>query len=123
MHSITPSQACESLYASGHSLLEQGRVDDASVLFRTMLLADAADERGWLALGACHERMQQVVMAEELYSAGAQIARNKTRCLLAAARIFARQDDPRACEARDQAERFAVTDDERELIEAERSFQ
>jgi cytochrome c-type biogenesis protein CcmH/NrfG len=122
---MKPSQieACESLYAVGHSLLEKGRVDDASVLFRTMLVANAKDERGWLALGTCHERVNQAVMAEELYAAGAHIAEQKTRCLLALARLFAQQNDGRAEGLLEQAERFARTDEELALVEAERSYQ
>jgi cytochrome c-type biogenesis protein CcmH/NrfG len=117
-HDVTP---CDALYAAGHYMLERSRVEDAAVLFRTMLLADAADERGWLALGACHEQLEQLAMAEELYAAGAQMARTKVRCLLAAARVFSQLDDDRADEVLEQAERFARTDEEVELVEREMS--
>ena len=113
--------ACNALYAAGHHMLERDRVDDAAVLFRTMLLADAEDERGWLALGACHERLEQAAMAEELYSAGAQIARTRVRCLLAVSRLFRKLDDERAEEAFEAATDLAATDDEEELVELERT--
>lgn len=112
--------ACNALYAAGHHMLERDRIDDAAVLFRTMLLADAEDERGWLALGACHERLEQDAMAEELYSAGAQIARTRVRCLLAVARLFRRLEDDRADEALEAASELASTTDEEELVELER---
>ena len=112
--------ACRALYAAGHYMLERDRIDDAAVLFRTMLLADAEDERGWLALGTCHERLEQDAMAEELYSAGAQIARSRVRCLVAVARLFKRVGDNRADEALDAALDLAATDEEQELVELER---
>ena len=113
--------ACDALYAAGHYMLERDRVDDAAVLFRTMLLADARDERGWLALGTCHERLEQDAMAEELYSAGAQIARSRVRCLLAVARLFKRTGDDRADEAVEAASDLAVTDEDQDLVEYERN--
>ena len=112
-------EACDALYAAGHYMLGRDRIDDAAVLFRTMLLADAQDERGWLALGTCHERLEQDAMAEELYSAGAQIARTRIRCLLAVARLFRRLGDDREDEAIDAASELAVTDEDQELVEHE----
>ena len=109
-------EACDALYAAGHYMLERERVEDAAVLFRTMLLADACDERGWLALGTCHEVLEQDAMAEELYSAGAQIAKAPVRCLLAVARLFRRLGDDRVDEALEAAADIAVTDDERSLV-------
>jgi thioredoxin-like negative regulator of GroEL len=115
----TRTQACDALYASGFALLEQGRLDDASVLFRSMLVADSGDERGWLALGTCHERLQHLAMAEELYAAGAHLARKKTRCILATARILTQLGDARADGLLEQAERHATDDDEIALAQAE----
>lgn len=114
-------QACNALYAAGHHLLERDRIDDAAVLFRTMLLADAEDERGWLALGACHERLEQDAMAEQLYSAGAQLARSRVRCLIAVTRLLRRLRDDRALDALDAATELAATDEEEELVELERN--
>jgi hypothetical protein len=112
--------ACNALYAAGHHCLERDRIDDAAALFRTMLLADAEDDRGWLALGACHELLAQESMAEELYSAGAQIARNKVRLLVAIYRLFTRNGDDRANEALDAADERAAVEGEEELIQLER---
>ena len=118
--SLDARQACDALYAAGHYLLDRERVEDAAVLFRTMLLADPEDERGWLALGTCHERLEQDAMAEELYGAGAQIARAKVRCLVAVARLFTRIGDDRAQDALDAATDIAASDEEQELVEYER---
>lgn len=109
--------ACNALYAAGHHLLRRDRIDDAAVLFRTMLLADAEDERGWLALGACHEQLEQHAMAEQLYSAGAQLARTKVRCLVAVALLFTKLGDDRAGQALDAAMDLVTTDEEQELVE------
>lgn len=117
------TQAADALYSVGFTLLEQGRPDDAAVLFRSMLVLDAGDERGWLALGTCHERIAQRAMAEELYAAGAHIARRKTRCILAAARILTQQGDARAEGMLDAAERYAETEDEAALVNVERNIQ
>jgi Tfp pilus assembly protein PilF len=111
--------ACNALYAAGHHLLNRHRVDDAAVLFRTMLLADSTDERGWLALGACHERLDQDSMAEELYNAGAQIARSRVRCLVAVARLLRKGEHERADEALEIARDLAVTAEEVSLVERE----
>ncbi len=121
MNSLTEArEACDALYAAGHYMLGRDRIDDAAALFRTILLADARDERGWLALGACHERVEQYGMAEELYSAGAQIARSPVRCLIAVARLFRRVGDERADECLDAAADLEVTDEEQELIDYEK---
>jgi hypothetical protein len=84
-----------------------------------MLLADAEDERGWLALGTCHERLEQDAMAEELYSAGAQIARARVRCLVAVARLLDKHDADRADDALSAASDLATTSEEEELVERE----
>jgi hypothetical protein len=115
------SDACNALYAAGHHLLERERIEDAASLFRTMLLADAEDERGWLALGTCHEMLSQDEMAEQLYSAGAQIARKKVRLLVAITRLFERIGDDRADDTLQAAIDRAALDDEEELVELERT--
>lgn len=112
---------CDALYSAGHHLLGQNRIDDASTLFRTMLLADSEDERGWLALGACHEQLEQDEMAEQLYGAGAQIARTKVRLLVAVARLFSKNDDARAELALEAASDLARTEEEEELLVSERA--
>ncbi len=117
---LNRQEACNALYAAGYHMLERDRFEDAAVLFRTMLLADAEDERGWLALGTCHERLEHDEMAEELYSAGAQIARSRVRCLVAVSRLFRKTGDDRADEALDAAIDLAATDEEEELVELER---
>src|SRR4051794_22684158 len=101
MNPTTPQDACNALYSAGHYLLERDRVEDAATLFRTMLLADSEDERGWLALGTCHELLEQDAMAEQIYCAGAQIARTKVRIFVALGRLFERIGDDRADETLD----------------------
>ncbi len=82
--------AVEAIYAAGHWLLVRERVAEAAKVFRLLLRAAPKDERGWLGLGECHERVTQPRVAIELYGAGSIAAgRNgstSVRCLLARAR-------------------------------------
>jgi len=86
------------------------RTGDAADVFRVLLLVSPEDERGWLALGECHERNDQPRLALELYSAGSVVAAPSARCQVARARIlraFGRDDEA------EQAARLAL-----ELAEA-----
>lgn len=90
----------EAIYAVGHWLLGRERAADAAKVFRVMLRAAPRDERGWLGLGQCHERIDQLRVAAELYGAGSVIAGGprsvSVRCLVARARVLAilgRDDD------------------------------
>ena len=82
------SRAIEAMYAIGHSLLEQQRAVDAANVFRVMLRLVPTDERGWLGLGACHEEVDDLQMASELYGTGWTVAQPPSaRCLSALARV------------------------------------
>lgn len=87
------SRAIEAVYATAHWLLARERTRDAAKVFRFMLQMAPRDERGWLGLGECHERIEQPRIAAELYGAGSVIAarpgRVSVRCLLARARTMA----------------------------------
>lgn len=107
--------AIEAIYATGHWLLEQARLDDAASVFRAMALAAPDDARAWLGLGACHERTGQLSVAARLYRAGVGVAREPARCLVAEARALrGAGDDDGADAALEQAERLveAALDDE-----------
>jgi hypothetical protein len=82
----------EAIYAVGHWLLGRDRAADAAKVFRVMLRAAPRDERGWLGLGQCHERIEQPRVAAELYGAGSVIAGGprsvSVRCLVARARVL-----------------------------------
>jgi hypothetical protein len=84
----------EAVYATGHWLLTRERAADAAKVFRVMLQIAPRDERGWLGLGECHERIDQFRIAAELYGAGSVIAGGarsvSVRCLLARARMMSR---------------------------------
>jgi hypothetical protein len=84
----------EAIYATAHWLLARERPADAAKVFRVMLQVAPRDERGWLGLGECHERIDQVRIAAELYGAGSVIAGGarsvSVRCLLARARMMSR---------------------------------
>ncbi len=82
----------EAIYAAGHWLLEQERFADAAKVFRVMLHAAPRDERGWLALGECHERIDQPRIALELYGTGAALAEHPARCQLGRARVLRKLD-------------------------------
>ena len=82
------SNAAEALYATGHRLLSSDRYADAASVYRAMLTFAPQDERGWLALGACHEGLGQSELALQLYAAGRALSRGGGRCDLARARVF-----------------------------------
>jgi hypothetical protein len=85
----------ESLYATGHWLLLQKRYYDAARVFRVMALVNPEDERAWLALGSCHEAIEQADLANEIYVLAANVAAPAVRCAIARARLL-RLLDPRA---------------------------
>jgi tetratricopeptide (TPR) repeat protein len=84
---ISPA-ALEALYATGHWLYSQLRIEQAMPVFRAMIHIAPEDERGWLALGACHEVQEQAHVALEIYGAAAAVALAAPRCELARARIL-----------------------------------
>jgi tetratricopeptide (TPR) repeat protein len=120
----TTAQTLDALYATGHWLMQQDRHRDALSLFRTMMLVDARDERGWLALAICHEKLDEIEKAIELCRlAVSACGPHAVRCTIARARLSrASGDHADAVEAYEQALRFAeaLNDGElEELIESE----
>jgi hypothetical protein len=119
--------AIEAIYATAHWLLGRERVADAAKVFRTMIRAAPGDERGWLGLGECHERIHQPRIAAELYGAGSLAASVKrvgdgagivpsVRCLLARARVLAANDRAEdALGALEAAAQAAADQDDDEL--------
>jgi tetratricopeptide (TPR) repeat protein len=116
--------AIEALYATGHWLYSQTRYSHAQSVFRALIHIAPEDERGWLALGACHEALDQQDIAMELYAAAGSVVPTAPRCELARARIFRRRGLAReARESIEEAARIAdeLRDDElRRLVASER---
>jgi tetratricopeptide (TPR) repeat protein len=116
--------AIEALYATGHWLYSQQRYAHAVTVFRAMIHIAPHDERGWLALGACHELQDQAEIALELYTAASSVAPAAPRCELARARLLrarGRTDEARGALA--QASRLAEDmrdDDLKALVARER---
>jgi Flp pilus assembly protein TadD len=80
-------RAIEAIYAIGHALLEQHRAHEAVKVFRVMMRLAPTDERAWLGLGMCHEELDQIDIASELYGVGSMVAQPPSaRCLSALAR-------------------------------------
>jgi tetratricopeptide (TPR) repeat protein len=103
---VSPN-ALEGLYATGHWLYSQNRLEHARSVFRAMIHIAPADERGWLALGACHEAQEQHEIALELYGAAIATA-VAPRCEVARARILRlRGQEDEAQDALDEAARIA----------------
>ena len=100
--------AVEALYATGHWLYSQQRYAHAVTVFRAMIHIAPHDERGWLALGACHEVQDQTDIALELYAAASTVASAAPRCVLARARLLRiRGRNDEAIGAIDEADRLA----------------
>lgn len=86
-----PSTRTEALYALAFNKLGEEKFQDAASLLRLMLHLVPRDERAWLGLGLCHERLGQLRMASELYAAGTLAAKPSGRCALACARALLKQ--------------------------------
>ena len=89
-----------------------------------MLRSAPDDERSWLALAACHERVGQFRIALELYGAGAAVVPTSVRCQIARARLLRQLGrDSEADDALGRASEVAsdLGDDELvRFVEAER---
>jgi hypothetical protein len=83
-----PAGGIEALYATGHWLFTRNRPEDAACVFRAMILLAPGDERGWLGLGACHEAVDQPLLALELYGTAQVLLPRTVRCRLARARAL-----------------------------------
>jgi Flp pilus assembly protein TadD len=117
----TEQRGIEALYAVGHWLLERGMVRDAAAILRSMVQLSPTDERGWLALGVCHEQAEQDDVALEMFGTGAALCAPSARCELARARLLRARGEDDATEAYERAADAAEHDDElRVLIERER---
>ena len=131
MHALTAGQhgrpeasAVEILYRTGFQLHAEERYRDAAQVFQVMLRAAPTDERGWLALADCHEKLGQRLIALELCSAGTMAAEPAPRCMLSRFRLLYDLDRTReADEAFDAAIELAASlDDEglTDLLHSER---
>lgn len=110
---VSAKETQDALYAGGHHMLALERYVDAAAFFRVMVLRDAGDQRGWLALGYCHEQTGDDEVALQLYDAGVESATCKVRCLLASARVLRKLGDPLAAERRHRdATREAAGDED-----------
>lgn len=107
----------EAIYATGFELLSRERYADAAKVFRVMLHADPRDERGWLALGECHERIGQQHLALQLYGTGSILGVAAVRCHLARARVLRGLDrDDEANAAIATAEMHAAEREDESLL-------
>ena len=119
----------EAIYAAAHWLLSHDRVADAAGAFRILLRVAPRDERGWLGLGECHERISQPFIALELYGAGTVVACDSraasVRCLLARARLLSKmgRDAEGALDAADAAAEKVGDGDLIALVRRERMRQ
>jgi tetratricopeptide (TPR) repeat protein len=113
----TTKQTLDALYATGHWLMQQNRHRDALSLFRTMMLVDGRDERGWLALAICHEELDEIEKAIELCRlAVSACGPRAVRCSIARARFSRAQGDyAQATDAYEEALRLAEASGDAEL--------
>ncbi len=87
---MNPSQeerALEALYTTGLWLMDRGRLTDAIRVFQAMMVCKPTDERGWLALGTCHEQLENLDVAYAIFEAGRHAAGPGIRCEIARARL------------------------------------
>lgn len=87
-------RAREAIYSFAHTMLEADRLEPAVKAFRVLVRFAPTDERAWLGLAACHEKLGQDEVAAELYGAGAVVATPPSaRCRIALARIARQHGD------------------------------
>jgi hypothetical protein len=82
------NRTIEAIYATAHWLLGEERAVDAARVLHVMLKFRPNDERGWLALGECHERLRQPRIALQMYGTGSVVAAPSPRLHLARARVL-----------------------------------
>ena len=114
----------ETLYATGYWLYTKERYADAAAAFRVLLQAAPTQERSWLALGECHEKVGHLRIALELLGSGTVAAAPAPRCMLARARVLRTLGrGGEADDAFDEAQTLAEqmdADDLVRLVDAER---
>ena len=81
-----------------------------------MVLCLPEEERGYLALGACHEGLGQEAIALEIYNMATLSAPSAPRCHVARARLLRRAGhDEHADAALDEAEAIAERENDEHL--------
>lgn len=116
--SAAGSSVADTLYSLGYALLRDERWGDAADVLRAMVLAVPTDERGWVALGSCHEQLGQTSVAIQLYALACLPTRGSVRCRLALARALRSVGrDAEADEALEAAAAAAERRDDEELHE------
>jgi tetratricopeptide (TPR) repeat protein len=81
-------EALDRIYTLGLELHAVGRYEDAASAFRMFLLHVPAEERGYLALGRCHEALGEEMIALEIYEAAIGSALTSAHAHLARGRIL-----------------------------------
>jgi len=80
------------LIASSASWLRRrGRFREAALVYRTLTLQFARDERGWLGLGQCLEATHDLAGALATYEAAETFAPPAASCVVARCRILQRR--------------------------------
>jgi tetratricopeptide (TPR) repeat protein len=86
-------EAFDALYAVGHTLFQAEDYVRAADVFRFLLLAEPKRTSAWLALGACHEHLDEHDVAASLYEAGFRLDSQAIDLGLLAARARARSGE------------------------------
>ncbi len=82
------AKAVDGMYAVAFELMNRCRFAKAATVLRAMLVAAPRDERGWVALGVCHEHADQWDVAREVYASGRIFAPESVRLSVALARAL-----------------------------------
>lgn len=122
---LTNERSLDALYAVAHMFLGEDRIEDAVRAFRVLMRIAPTDERGWLGVGACHERRDELAIASEIYGAGSVVTSPLSwRCVIALARLARRRGDTFAADdLLDEAQSIADANDDEDalvVVDAER---
>ena len=112
------ARAADLLYAQGLQMHGEERYADAAAVFRLMLRVAPTDERGWVALGDCHQRVGQNQVALELYGAGMIAAEPAPLCAIARFRtLWDLERTVEADEAFEEAQRLLDEGSDSSLVD------
>jgi predicted Zn-dependent protease len=90
--SLTVDQM-NALYFTGYQLFGMGDFMRAAAAFRLLVLCEPLHVEAWHALGACHEELDQMLVAATVYSAGFYLGGSSPLVGILAARAYIRHGD------------------------------
>jgi len=119
---LSQTEQLEAFYAVGKLLYDQGAIRRAAEIFRYVLSVDARRANAWLALGACHEQLDDLEIAASLYEFGFRVSGHDPELGLLGARARAAVGDlTEAAELLEAVAELGLDEQQRERLAAVRA--